>query len=277
MLSLGWRVPIGSLSSSPVPRSPERGLRPGVRRAATVTLCAGPLPTLVTTTLNSTSWPLRIFRALGTWSIFSRGWRTSDRALMPVWKVTEAPCSSGPAWVGSTFTVITLSVRADRVPSDQVSAEAAVPSPDSGGGTLETNFSPSGSSSRTRTCRASEVPVLRTKSRTSAGLCRFMCAGDWMFTETATDCLPAGSRSIGSRSPRSAPGRCRRVQRVRRRVRSRRSTGARTGTGAPAGGGASVPASGGKLGVGSRVPGSRELGPATFLCARRLLRRAGLS
>ena len=110
--------------------------------------------------------------------------------MLPVWNQTDAPCSSGPALIGSTFREIAASDPDGILPSDQV---RTAPSTLSAWGWLDTYFRPAGSSSRMRTSSASEVPVLRTRMRTVAGTCRFMFGGDWTSTVTATTCLPAGS------------------------------------------------------------------------------------
>ncbi len=131
--------------------------------------------------------------ALGFCSIFSLGWTTLAVAMLPVWNQTDAPCSSGPVLTGSTLTAYSFTDPAGIVSSDQVrTAPSTLAS-----GWLEMYFRPSGSSSRMRTCIASEVPVFRITRRTVAGRCRFMLGGDWTAKVTATDCLPAGSRSAG--------------------------------------------------------------------------------
>ena len=106
---------------SPPPRPPEPYRSPGLSLAATVTSRSGPSPMFVTRTLNSTGRPFETLSALGFCSIFSRGWTTLVVAMLPVWNQTEAPCSSGPVFTGSTLTAISFTDPAGIVSSDQVS------------------------------------------------------------------------------------------------------------------------------------------------------------
>ncbi len=119
-------------------------------------------------TLNSTGCPFNTLVVLGCSSIFSLGWKTWVCALLPVWNQTDTPWSIGPGLIGSTWTAITLSDPPGIVSIDQVRTE--VPSTLAGGLLLSGRyFRPSGSSSRIRTCSASELPVLRMTRRTIAG------------------------------------------------------------------------------------------------------------